>query len=213
MSIPEKKGSLGDVLNDYIASEPNPSHAALNRWIRRYPEYKKELTEFTVNWSLMEHLPPSAKAVEVDQETLVLRAMSIVEDRLHSLGLRKRKAKPEITNLLAEARRQGMDVQMMADRCLMSVAIVTKLARRLIDYASIPREAIERISTAIGRSAGSVEAYLNKPMTLAHYAMYRTKSVPTLPRKRENFFDAVRTDRTLDEKRRTQWLSYERRKK
>ena len=84
MSVREKKIPLEDVLNDYVSTEQNPSHEGLKKWIQQYPEYKRELTEFTVNWSLMEHLPHVLEPHEVNQETLVLRAMSIVEDRLHA---------------------------------------------------------------------------------------------------------------------------------
>lgn len=50
--------TLDDVLNEYMASEEKPSHAALVRWIALYPRFEKELTDFTVAWSLQEALPP-----------------------------------------------------------------------------------------------------------------------------------------------------------
>jgi len=86
MSIRQVKRPLEDVLNEYVATEHKPNHKELKRWIKQYPEYKQELIEFTVNWGLMEHIPQSeVLKEEVSEEILVLRAMSIVEDRLHYL--------------------------------------------------------------------------------------------------------------------------------
>ena len=84
MSALDKKRMLGDVLNEYVASELHPSYSSLEKWIRKFPEYKEELTEFTAAWSPMEDLPPPNNIKEVDQDTLLRRAMSIVDGRLHA---------------------------------------------------------------------------------------------------------------------------------
>ena len=78
-----RRVTLEDVLNDYVASSPEPSYGALEDWVRRYPQYEQELTEFTISWGLMEWLSPSSDTEEVDDETLVLHGMSIVQNLLH----------------------------------------------------------------------------------------------------------------------------------
>src|SRR5712692_5352144 len=75
--------TLNDILDAYAASTPGPSFETLREWVRRYPEFESELTEFTIDWRLLHALSPSAQAT-ADEETLVLRGMSIVEGLLHS---------------------------------------------------------------------------------------------------------------------------------
>ena len=82
MNKPNQVGRLEDVLDAFVASDVNPNEA-LGEWIQRYPEYEQELTEFVVSWSLMKSLPPAPDAEEVDEDTLVLRGMSIVQNLLH----------------------------------------------------------------------------------------------------------------------------------
>lgn len=42
------------LLFDVMCAEPLPTHAALCWWIELYPEWREELTEFFVTWSLMD---------------------------------------------------------------------------------------------------------------------------------------------------------------
>ncbi len=109
--------TLEDVLNAYVASTPVPSHALLVEWIRLYPRYERELTEFTVSWSLMESLPPSSKSVEVDEDILVLRGMSIVQNILHEQkqAQRLRDSEAAIDGILKEGTAYGLSIQQIAE--------------------------------------------------------------------------------------------------
>ncbi len=46
---------LETVLHEYMEAVPNPNYSALVEWIRRYPDFEQELTEFTVTRSLPGH--------------------------------------------------------------------------------------------------------------------------------------------------------------
>lgn len=211
MRVPDKERSLEDVLNEYGASKSGPSHASLQEWIRRFPEYRKELTEFTVNWIMMEHVPPPSEAQKVDHDTLVLRAMSIVQDRLHRATIEKRAIKPNETDLLSECKRLGLEVSTIASKCDLSIAIMAKLGRRLIKFASIPREAIRRIAAATGQTEKRVTESLKGPIVIADELRFSAKTRPKYPEEQEDFFEAIRMDGTLDESKRAFWLSLERR--
>jgi len=80
MNDQQERQTLEDVLDEFVASGAGPNSASLAEWIRRYPQYERELTEFAASWSLMKWLPPSPDAEEVDEETLVLRGMSVVQN-------------------------------------------------------------------------------------------------------------------------------------
>ena len=75
--------TIEDVLNDYTAFSSTPNKEALVEWIRRYPQYERELTEFTASWVLMDKLPSSPSRAAVSKDTLVLRGMSVVQNLLH----------------------------------------------------------------------------------------------------------------------------------
>lgn len=79
----QERPPLEDVLDAFVASGAGPNSASLHEWIRRYPKYERDLTEFAASWSLMKWLPPSPDAEEVDEKTLVLRGMSVVQNLLH----------------------------------------------------------------------------------------------------------------------------------
>jgi hypothetical protein len=48
-----REGSpLDNIIEEYAASSPGPSYDLLARWVKLYPQYERELTEFTVNWTV-----------------------------------------------------------------------------------------------------------------------------------------------------------------
>ena len=207
MSTLKKKQNLEDVLNEYLATELVPSHKALKKWILLYPEYEKELTDFTVSWGLVEDLPKDQCEGE-SEDILVLRAMSLVEDRLYSLRNRKKCSETTITNLLEEAQKAGMGINELSNSVKVSIPIMTKLVRRIIDFHTIPNEVVQSIAAAIGQSFQTISEYLKLPV-LADGIQFSSKTTPTLLQQ-ESFFDAVRNDRSIDPKLREYWLSFER---
>ena len=49
--------SLDDVLDSYSEASEKPSREILTEWIAHYPQYERELIEFTVAWIQSEELP------------------------------------------------------------------------------------------------------------------------------------------------------------
>lgn len=210
MRASREKDRLEDVLNEYVQCEVKPSHAALEKWIKEYPEYKKELVEFTVSWTLMTDLSSSADVDEVSPDILLLRAMSVVEDRLYAHRQKKSASQPLVSDLLKEAKRLGLTVEMIASKVDMSAQMVTKLARRHIAYPTIPDEAINRFSAVCEMRKDDLKLYFQRPIVVAQQARFTAKSGPKVPSSSEDFFDAIRNDRSLDDNQRSFWLSFER---
>lgn len=203
-----KEVSLEDVLNEYVDSERTPTYEALNKWIRLYPQFKTELTEFTANWTLMNELPPVSEAKGIDKATLVLRCMSVFENRLHTLRNPTQNQSKKIKGLLAEGLRLGLTIDQIAEDCRLSVAIVRQLDQRLISFYSIPHQVIDCLSKEIKCNPLVVADYLKRPMTLLEGAKYRSRAAPKLPAEPQNFFDAVQKDSTIKEQDRNYWLSF-----
>lgn len=202
----KNKETVEDVLNAYVASVEAPSHTVLLEWIKRYPEYEKELTDFSVSWSLMTSLAPHEAAEEPSEDALVNRAMDIAWSRLRSRGETSIVQSP-LSSLLAEGRKRSLSIANMADFCQLSLAIIRKLDLRQIDYRSIPRSLVAKIAQSIGRTQKEVSEYLQLPMKLPAGADYRSQAAPQLPEAPEDFFDAVRKDPALRQDWKSLWLT------
>src|SRR4051794_32407667 len=107
--------ALERVLEEYGTSTDRPDHASLVEWIRRYPEYEQELTEFAVAWSQIEHLPAAARPRDLDTDTLVLRGMSIFQSILHRKHA-ERSSEEAIDSIIATSARHGLALERLADQ-------------------------------------------------------------------------------------------------
>ena len=58
-------GSVQQVLDAYFEASSKPSREILAEWIARYPQYKRELIDFTVGWIQAERLP-KREGMEID---------------------------------------------------------------------------------------------------------------------------------------------------
>ncbi len=58
---------LDDVLDAVMFEEPEPSHAALVRWINRYPEHRDRLTSFFETWAFVKEFDPEPFSREVEE--------------------------------------------------------------------------------------------------------------------------------------------------
>lgn len=203
MTYHEWQISIEDVLNEYVASSAKPDQVHLEAWIQRYPQFKQELIEYTIAWSLMEQLPPHPDVEEVDQETLTLRGMSVVKNILHQKDQPADNA--SIDSLLKEGQKLGFDINNLADSSWLSVRLFRKLDLCQFLYMSIPKQAIQRIAQTLRCSETVVDAYLQQPKKSAKYMNYRATSRPASNQPQEDFFEAVDGDPTLDEEKRRYW--------
>jgi hypothetical protein len=93
----------------------------------------------------------------------------------------------------------------VADRSQLSITLVGLLDRRLVRFASIPREVLDQLATALQTQVASLAQYLQQSPSFAPSASFRADEAPTLP-STQDFSDAVRQDPTLDEQRRAALL-------
>ena len=201
---------LDNILDAYVTEVETPNLEVLKEWIRKYPQYQRELTDFTIAWIQMEELRPINRD-KTDHDTLVLRAMSVVQN-LYRIGEQKsvpsQSAKNPIEKLVAEAGTQGFSQDQFAAQLKLSVGLLWKLDRRLIKYSSIPVELIENIAGALHRGLQIVAEYFQRSPTLATNARYKAKQQPQVGEP-TNFFDEVRSDTELSNENRAYWLELE----
>jgi len=207
MGTPEPLHTVEDVLDAYISSVEHPSYAALQDWIRRYPQFARELTTLTASWSLSEQLPPRREVA--DEERLLLRGASVVRNVLHQRRAARQEAaetSPMIAGLVAEGTRAGLKLRSLADAVGMSPALVREIDRRLIRLTSIPDAAIQAFAHALRCAPEMVARYLDGPPRFATGAQHRADETPALAEQRD-FFAAVGDDTSLSDERRARWLA------
>jgi hypothetical protein len=202
MNMHRSTETIDDVLEAYLTAAWEEGPQQLSEWIRRYPQYERELMEFAAARSLVHHLPPAPDADE-EEDLLVARGMEVV----HEL-LRRPRSRPVMVDLLAEAKARGLTTKGLAAALGLSVPLVAKLHRRLIRAATIPGKLIEDVARLLEQEASVVARYLGQSPTLAAGANYRAEQAPTLG-EQQDFFEAVRTDPVIPETERERWLSLE----
>jgi hypothetical protein len=192
---------LEDVLNEFAAEleDTGGSYALLKSWTARYPAYAVQLAELAAAQALVRHSPASPEQLNVE------RLLQAGLDAAQGVLERARAERPVIApalaampGLMARAREMGLNIRAVADRSQLSVTLVGLLDRRLVRFASIPREVVEALATALQTHVASVTEYLEQAPAFAPSASFRAEDAPTLPQA-QDFADAVRHDPTLDE--------------
>lgn len=210
----EKEVNLDDVLHEYMASCESPSSVSVDEWVRRYPQYAKEITDFAVTWSLSRYLPEP----EIQPEELERRTRRGIE-LMHKVLRSQAKEIPQKDASLSEAggdghsldsifeagKRMGLSLHDIARLTDLSARIVALLDRRQIHYSTIPNKAVEKIASAIRQPLGVVSEYLQGELRLTA-AHYRAEAPPEIAPK-QDFFDLIKSDMSLGEGNRKAWLS------
>src|SRR5713226_7381775 len=75
---------LQDVLQEFIEAVERPDAATLDEFVRKYPHYAAELTDFAAEW-LLEELSPSEVLSSDEQHAAVSHAMSYLQNRLYEM--------------------------------------------------------------------------------------------------------------------------------
>ena len=241
---------LENVLEAYAAAEPGPSRTTLTAWIREYPQFARELTDFTAHWQLLEWAgdPLDAEAPRTsfdvagdEEERLILRGMSVAQSVFYSkralhpaaqvreagaaapgparqvapqaMPQAAPEAKPQaarsgarIDSLIAAATRVGLTYAALKERVGLSDSLLKKLNRRLIDPLTIPVRVVADLAAALQQQDEAVATYLALAPRFIVGAQHRASQAPTLPRAREDFFDAVRKDAALPAARKQELL-------
>jgi hypothetical protein len=188
------------------------ARAVLTEFMRRYPHAAGALADSAATGSVIENSPDVESQTEseslTEEERIVRRGM---ETAARLLAARRMSVTPAeaapLSGLRKEAEARGLTIQALASATRMSVPLIVKLDRRLIRFASIPRLAIERIGAELGRSFDAVAAYLQGDSQFASQASFRAEGAPQMP-DRQDFFEAVETDLTMDEAQKAEWRKF-----
>ena len=186
-----KPQSLDDVLETIMLEEEEPTHAALNRWVARHPEYKTQLVSFFGTWAIQSE--QTEESPTVDSEALASRGVSYALNLLH-----KREAP---RSLLERTQIAGLSVEHLAAQTRLDDSILQKLnLRRLTD---VPRECVRRLASALGETLEGIRQLITGPPALAAGRRYKANRKP-ISAQQEDFLTAVRNS-SLSEADREDW--------
>ncbi len=197
------RADLDDVLDGYMTEADSPGPDILVEWIRRYPQYERELMECAVAWAQTEWAPKS-KETEVDDQTLVLRGMSIVKNLLHNLKAAPVPTAENRQSLVSAAAAKGMTLDNLATRMRLSPLLVRKLDLGRI--AAIPSAVVERFVQVAGVDRDTAAVRFRGPQQFAMGGKFRASQTPALG-ERQDFSAAVQGDPEMSEEDKAYWLS------
>jgi len=170
---------------------------SLREWVAAHPTQAEAL----IQWA----------SEEVVAETAATYSLSTTEEaRAKEIGrqvaarLRARTAEP-VRSLLALAREQGQDADALAEQLDLSEPLVMKLERRLIRFATLPAQLMERVADALRVTTQQIQAYLALQPALANGASYRSETVPQAMQ--QDFDQAIRNDYDLTDDQKQFWLT------
>jgi hypothetical protein len=184
----------------------------LTEFMRRYPHAADALADFAATASIIENSPDADIGTEsqslAQEESIIQRGMEVAT-RL--LAMRRTTIISEetapLSGLRKEGEARGLTIQALASATHLTVPMLVKLDRRLIRFASIPRQAIERIGAELGRSFEAIAAYLQGDLQFASQASFRADAAPQMP-DQQDFFDAIETDLTMSETQKDEWRKF-----
>jgi len=201
--------ALSDVLNEFVMAVGHPTRMALEAWIRKYPHFRHELVDFVSSWVAEETLPEPAPLTIEEENLIVNRAMSQVENLLFQ---NDKASEPVIesinmplNSLIQSASKVGVDVAGLANACQLDRILIVKLEARQIQSRSIPMRLIEMIAQALKRRADEVLAFTAQPPRLIPGASYMSRDTPQVSAQ-EPFANAVQQS-SLSQDIKDNWLA------
>ena len=131
-----KEVSLDAVLEAFVMSPGGPSRETLTQWLALYPEYADALVDFSARWAIVEHAPDVTEPDETNEETLILRGMSVARSVLFKANEVRRTAAQNA----AHAAPMVPAPEATIDRSDSASGLVGALTAPL-DHAAAPRDA------------------------------------------------------------------------
>lgn len=202
--------TLDQVLFEFMTENENPTREALTEWIRRYPQYERELVDLAVDWFQMSLPLPSGSPVE-DEAAVVARGVNYVhqfllEEEAHRQMLPK-PSRPFL-GFIKEAKTLHISLDQIAERVGLTPALLAAVDQRMMRYASLPAELVQGLVDVLGRDLPTGSLYLQMQPAIPGRQRFKSDQTPQVS-EQVDFFDEVRADPDLTEEQRQRWLALE----
>jgi hypothetical protein len=206
MNSPIEPNTLDEVLDAYTLASQIPNREILIEYIHRYPQFERELIDYTMTWMGTNHLPSPAE-MEPEDTSFIQLGMAAAQQAFHQQDEIKRTNSP-FHSILEESKSSGISIDQFASMLNLSILLMRKIDLRAIAYHTIPFEIIQSFADNLKRNVREIARYLTLPPMQPTTARYKSSKAPKLDEQR-SFFDEVREDHLLSEEQRQYWLSKE----
>lgn len=188
---------LRDVLYEFSLAAEKPDAALLDDFVRRYPDYAAELTDFAVEWMVDVNRPKLVATADVTQVSpAVSRAISKYQDALHARGATATcAADVQAGSVSCESPFVGLDrkgFRALAEKLNVSRVFLCKLRDCVIDPKTMSdgfrRYVADRMSVSVDRLA----SYLSEAAPRLGHQFYKADQKPETTA-RQSFEEAVRS--------------------
>jgi hypothetical protein len=193
---PRSPTPLRDVLYELALARPAPDAALVDEFVRRYPEYASDLTEYAIELALdaiAAHNEPTDLPVATTTPG-VAQAMSRFHSRLHAvrkgIDAAATEAAPAVENPFAKLNRPAM--RALAQRLHANTVFVMKLRDRLITGDTMTEGFLRRIADELGVRLETVVAHFAAPAYVPGSAHFKADTKPEAGEK-QTFEGAVRS--------------------
>jgi hypothetical protein len=192
----ENATHLSDVLYAYAVAGPVADPERLDAFVRRYPQYAAELTEFAIDLLFEQPAAEHTELAEQDDDAVspaVARAISHFHNVLYELEKAADVRAPDAVaaNPFAELTRDRF--RMLAKALNANTAFLMKLRDRLIEPETVLARLgfCRKLAELLPASLDVVKAHFRAAPTLSSAERYKAEQKPAAV-KRESFEDAVR---------------------
>jgi hypothetical protein len=193
---PRSPAPLRNVLYELALAKPAPDAALVDEFVRHYPEYASDLTEYAIELALD---AIASRNEPVDQPLAITtpsvsRAMSRFRDRLYAVrketDAEAAKAAPAVENPFARLTRS--EIRALAQRLHANTVFVMKLRDRLIMGDTMTEGFLRRIADELGVLLGNIVAHFAAPAYIQSSAHFKAETKPEAGEK-QTFEEAVRS--------------------
>jgi hypothetical protein len=195
-TLPRPPTPLRDVLYEFALAKPAPDAALVDAFVRHYPEYASELTEYAIELAL-DAIAAQHEPVEMPVATTtpaVSRAMSRFHHRLSAVreetAAEAAKAAPAVENPFATLTRA--EIRALAHRLHANTVFVMKLRDRLIRRDTMTEGFLRRLADALGVRLETVVAHFAAPAYVPSRAHFKADMKPKAGGQ-QTFEEAVRS--------------------
>jgi hypothetical protein len=187
---------LRNVLYELALAKPAPDAALVDEFVRRYPEYASDLTEYAIELALdaiAAQNEPIDMPVAITTPS-VSRAMSRFYNCLHAVrketDAEAAKAAPAVENPFAKLTRS--EIRALGQRLHANTVFVMKLRDRHIRRETMTEGFLRRIADELGVLLEIVVAHFAAPAYIQSSAHFKAETKPEAGEK-QTFEEAVRS--------------------
>jgi hypothetical protein len=200
--------ALRDVLYAFSLAKPVPDARLLDEFVRRYPDYAAEITDFAIELAIDAAQGGDTDVQEAESAVspAVSRAMSRFQNRLFALrqdevsgSTTSAAASYSVENPFAALDRAAF--RGLANRLDVSTLFVTKLRDRQIDPSTMTTGFRKRVANELSVPLDVIVAHFAARPEAQFRQFYKAEQKPTAVA-RQSFEEAVRSSGLTDEQQR-----------